>query len=937
MAQKWNAFQQAQILSNQRPEMSVGTMECNGIPVESEENFAHEIEQLIEKENFSSMMDLQDIAESDMKDFESGSLQDSCCESSWQDVMRSGDLEQEKSGDKGDYNGNMTPFPLPNSEVESTSEERSDEAVLETAFETDAGLVEYSDISSCSDMDANLDCNLSSSIEVNISRNQAGLSLEEGDQNSSNAMDFSSAEVCHSTVKAVMSEINLQQDTGPPVTMGESKGDVNHTCNEDSLISNSEDPCTEVQGVDNMNGVMLFSKDGRIEEKDIHSCDLDCFLDQTTMHCKELDASHGGSTSNHIETSSTFNENENNCLSSTSYEDENNCLTIDSLSVCQSQRTTPDAENASSRPELEDTFVISGITKDPCGDYQLDRMNPDPKNTPPNPEFQETTEISGHGKDSLGGCQLESDQPYPKKTSSKPGHGDSSQLEGQKCFTSDEQVERSSFGFLESCFGLKSETQNIEELKHLKNAHVNQVDESNLFNRTEPPVLLKTAFESNNRMDEGTDAPKDPLLCVDQTSRTSLYPAQHKCLTDKSTIASKDSLSYFKTQKRKLQPVVLLKTTEKKTCNGKNYHCFECQGSTQSIDELIEHYHSTHSLHNLSRSQYCPPCECPFNSGALTQHFCGEVKLSDKLKSSPSYTKGLTEEKAKFICRYCRKSFVRQAYYEDHELKHIVVTQHRCDCCGLYFPSAQKCQKHKRKAACTPLILDPPVQSAEHSEATLGKTDIPDMVETADSHKELRNCYVKLMDVSKTSQSPEQMHCQVCWKTFRLRAQLKSHLRSHSDEKPFKCDNCGKAFKYTWNLNKHKREQCSQKIVPHEKSSVPDSKFPKFKCPICPRIFKYSYNRTRHLREQCLKEYTKKGKGKIGGKYRCPLCKDVFTMASNRNRHIKQTCVKLKLYTSKGNGKKRKELEQVIKTKNEDKESTLPIPTVVKILPGMDT
>ncbi|XP_039535544.1 zinc finger protein 1035 isoform X2 [Pimephales promelas] len=926
MAQKWNAFQQAQILSNQRPEMSVGTMECNGIPVESEENFAHEIEQLIEKENFSSMMDLQDIAESDMKDFESGSLQDSCCESSWQDVMRSGDLEQEKSGDKGDYNGNMTPFPLPNSEVESTSEERSDEAVLETAFETDAGLVEYSDISSCSDMDANLDCNLSSSIEVNISRNQAGLSLEEGDQNSSNAMDFSSAEVCHSTVKAVMSEINLQQDTGPPVTMGESKGDVNHTCNEDSLISNSEDPCTEVQGVDNMNGVMLFSKDGRIEEKDIHSCDLDCFLDQTTMHCKELDASHGGSTSNHIETSSTFNENENNCLSSTSYEDENNCLTIDSLSVCQSQRTTPDAENASSRPELEDTFVISGITKDPCGDYQLDRMNPDPKNTPPNPEFQETTEISGHGKDSLGGCQLESDQPYPKKTSSKPGHGDSSQLEGQKCFTSDEQVERSSFGFLESCFGLKSETQNIEELKHLKNAHVNQVDESNLFNRTEPPVLLKTAFESNNRMDEGTDAPKDPLLCVDQTSRTSLYPAQHKCLTDKSTIASKDSLSYFKTQKRKLQPVVLLKTTEKKTCNGKNYHCFECQGSTQSIDELIEHYHSTHSLHNLSRSQYCPPCECPFNSGALTQHFCGEVKLSDKLKSSPSYTKGLTEEKAKFICRYCRKSFVRQAYYEDHELKHIVVTQHRCDCCGLYFPSAQKCQKHKRKAACTPLILDPPVQSAEHSEATLGKTDIPDMVETADSHKELRNCYVKLMDVSKTSQSPEQMHCQVCWKTFRLRAQLKSHLRSHSDEKPFKCDNCGKAFKYTWNLNKHKREQCSQKIVPHEKSSVPDSKFPKFKCPICPRIFKYSYNRTRHLREQCLKEYTKKGKGKIGGKYRCPLCKDVFTMASNRNRHIKQTCVKLKLYTSKGNGKKRKELEQVIKTKNEDKESTLPIP-----------
>ncbi|XP_051720368.1 zinc finger protein 1035 [Ctenopharyngodon idella] len=923
MAQKWNAFQQAQILSNQRPEMSVGTMECNGIPEEPEENFAHEIEQLIEKENFSSMMDLQDIAESDMKDFESGSLQHTCYESPWQDVMNSGHLEQDKSGDKGEYNGNMTPCPLPNSvEVESTLEAHSDKAILETAFETNASLVEYSDISSCSDTEANLDCSLGSSIEDNISSNQAGLSVEEGDQNSSNTMEVSSAEVRHSTVNSDMSEINLQQDTGPPVTMGESKDDVNHTCSEGSLITNSEDPCREVQGMDNLNGVMPLSKDGQIEERDILSCDLDCFLDQTMMHCKELDTSQGGSTcaSNHakIQTSSTSNE------------DEINCPTIDSLSICQLQRTTPDAENASSKPELDETFVISGIGKDPCGDYQLERMNPDPENTSPKPEFKGTTGTSGHGKDSLGGCQLESNQPEPKTTSLKPGHGNSSQLEGQKCFMSDdEQVERSSFGFLESCFGLKSTTQNIEELKHLEHAHVNQADECNLFNHREPPVLLKTAFESNNQMDEGTDVPEDPLLLsADQTSRTFLDPGQHKCRTDNGTIARKDSFSYFKTQKRKLQPVVLLKTTEQKTCNGKNYHCFECQESAQSIDELIEHYHCTHSVH---KSQYCSACECYFTGDALAEHyFCGEVKLNDELKSPPSYTKGLTEEKAKFICRYCRKSFVRQAYYEEHELKHRVVTHHRCDCCGLYFPSAHKCQSHKRKGACTPLILDPSVQTADHSESTLGKTGVPDMVETTVSNKELRDCFVKLMDVYKTNQSPEQMHCQVCGKTFRLRAQLKAHLRSHSDEKPFKCDNCGKAFKYTWNLNKHKREQCAQKIVPREKSSVPDSKIPKFKCPICFRIFKYSYNRTRHLREQCLKEYMKKGKGKIGVKYRCPLCKDVFTMASNRNRHIKQTCVKLKLYSAKGKTdvKKRKELEEVINTKNQDKESqklTMPV------------
>ncbi len=102
MAQTWNALQQAQILSNQSPENSIGTMDCNGMPVESDESFAHEIEEFIEKENFSSMMDLQDISESDIKDLESGSLQHTCYESSWQDVMSSDDLEQDKPRDEGE-------------------------------------------------------------------------------------------------------------------------------------------------------------------------------------------------------------------------------------------------------------------------------------------------------------------------------------------------------------------------------------------------------------------------------------------------------------------------------------------------------------------------------------------------------------------------------------------------------------------------------------------------------------------------------------------------------------------------------------------------------------------------------------------------------------------------------------------------------------------
>ncbi|XP_051576932.1 uncharacterized protein LOC127454042 [Myxocyprinus asiaticus] len=847
MAQGWNALQQAQIPSNQS---SIGTV------MESEESFSHDIEQLIEKENLSGIMDLQEIDRYDLNELntESCSLQDVCCESSLHGQINSATIKQDMSRDKGECNGYTTACHSPNSgEFESTLEAHSNREVSKPAL-TNANLVDYSDISSCSETESNLDCNFNSAIEVNLGGNQSCQSLEEGDQNSDNTMHFS--DECHSTGEVNSNETNQQQDTGgsgPPMTMCESKVEnVNHVSEgwrEEARLTNVEDQCAEVQTMDDFNGLVPLSKEKQIGERDILAHDSGCPVNETMVHCKDLGTSQDGSPC------ALYNV--NNETPSTLKGDENNCLTIDSLSGCKMERKKPDSENTSSSNE-------------------------------------------------------------------------------------EQVVERSSFGFLESCFGLKSSEQNIEDLKHLEYVQVNQVDdtdfsivenmtqipERDLFNHIEPPILLKIAVESNNRIQIGEEinATKDPpVLSACQTPTTSLSPVPQHFLTENAINDSRFPLSSFKTQTRKLQPVVLLKTTEKRTSDGKTYHCFECRESTQSSDELIEHYHCTHSLHE---SQYCPTCKSYLTGGTLTeQHICGKVMLNDKFKTL-LYTKGVTEEKGKFVCRYCRKSFVRQTFHEEHELRHIVVSQHRCKRCGLYFSSAQKCQSHKRKAQCQPMILESSVQTADRAESTLKKPDINFVLETDCSNTGLPDCYVKLVDVCNRNQSPEQIFCQICGKSFRLRAQLKSHQRSHSDEKLFKCENCDKAFKYSWNLNKHKREQCCQNIVPLVKSSVPESRLQEnFKCPICTRVFKYSYNRTRHLREQCLKEYTQKGKGKIGeNKYRCPLCKDVFTLAGNRKRHIWNTCIKLKMYTAKRYVKRRKEIKETIKTNNEGKEFPLTLP-----------
>uniref|UniRef100_A0A672QTJ1 Uncharacterized LOC107595368 n=1 Tax=Sinocyclocheilus grahami TaxID=75366 RepID=A0A672QTJ1_SINGR len=159
------------------------------------------------------------------------------------------------------------------------------------------------------------------------------------------------------------------------------------------------------------------------------------------------------------------------------------------------------------------------------------------------------------------------------------------------------------------------------------------------------------------------------------------------------------------------------------------------------------------------------------------------------------------------------------------------------------------------------------------------------------SNVELRNCFVKLMDVCNTSQSSERMHCQVCGKTFRLRAQLNAHLRSHSDEKPFKCDNCEKAFKYTWNLNKHKREHADK-----------DVRLP-FSCRFCGRAFASPDSLKKHLRLHkgnkpfrcldCGKNFARHGhlmahKNVHRRNIQCSVCWEVLPSIGDLRRKLKE-------------------------------------------------
>ena len=65
--------------------------------------------------------------------------------------------------------------------------------------------------------------------------------------------------------------------------------------------------------------------------------------------------------------------------------------------------------------------------------------------------------------------------------------------------------------------------------------------------------------------------------------------------------------------------------------------------------------------------------------------------------------------------------------------------------------------------------------------------------------------------------------CEICSKISKTKRGFIIHQRSHTDERPYNCDNCEKSYRETSSLNQHKK-------IYHGKNS-------KIKCDVCDRIF----------------------------------------------------------------------------------------------------
>ena len=118
------------------------------------------------------------------------------------------------------------------------------------------------------------------------------------------------------------------------------------------------------------------------------------------------------------------------------------------------------------------------------------------------------------------------------------------------------------------------------------------------------------------------------------------------------------------------------------------------------------------------------------------------------------------------------------------------------------------------------------------------------------------------------------VECLHCNKVMRNRAALKMHMRSHMQEKQYKCRFCDVCFSHSTNLRAH------------ERSSLPGHMgVKKWVCKHCPKAFAHTDSRDAHMR----KAHGVIKKNKYGtDPYACRICDKVYANKQNRNRHMRK-------------------------------------------------